>query len=396
MPKRINPQDQWETDFQVPLPGEPRNIGPLEVLFQRLLNRTEKLKNRLGAILGLPWDATPPDTLAGLAGRVRTLENSQGGTTLSTHRTASVLDHPDGSVTSAKLANGAVTLQKLADTAISVNPTPNTIAVRNAQGAVQDGAAGFGVSFLRVGGIYGWSGPNKWLKLLRWSGVATPYKGLNADLYVVRAENFAIGSRLRVMVELDGSGLPLDSLISVSRDYNATVVNAILMQTDDDTYELWVQFAWGRVYISGVVAAGVGNIELCPYGDVSALLRDTPPSAVPGRLYLEWTTATINQTFPGPGHIVAASRNASSGYIRYDNGIQAVWGIANVGNGTWTFPAAFASPPQVQATAETANATPRVITLTGVSTTAVSILRTDLSGNVQPGTVHLYAIGLWK
>ncbi len=104
MPKRINPQDQWETDFLVPLPGEPRNIGPLETLFQRLLNRTERLKNRLGAILGLPWDATPPDTLAGLTGRVRTLENGQGGTTLSAHRSASVLDHPDGSVTAAKLA----------------------------------------------------------------------------------------------------------------------------------------------------------------------------------------------------------------------------------------------------------------------------------------------------
>jgi hypothetical protein len=75
MPKRINPQDQWETDFLVPLPGEPRNIGPLETLFQRLLNRTERLKNRIGAILGLPWDATPPDTIAGLAIRLNTLEN---------------------------------------------------------------------------------------------------------------------------------------------------------------------------------------------------------------------------------------------------------------------------------------------------------------------------------
>ncbi len=75
MPKRINPQDQWETDFLVPLPGEPRNIGPLEALFQRLLNRTERLKNRLAAILGLPWDATPPDTLAGLAARASNLES---------------------------------------------------------------------------------------------------------------------------------------------------------------------------------------------------------------------------------------------------------------------------------------------------------------------------------
>jgi hypothetical protein len=474
MPKRINPQDQWESDFLVPLPGEPRNIGPLEVLFQRLLNRTERLKNRLGAILGLPWDATPPDTLAGLAGRVSTLETNQGGTTLSAHRTAATLDHPDGSVTSAKLASGAVTTakigdgqvttSKLADNAVttpkiadgavttvkladgsvtagkiadgtvgtaeladgavtapkiannavttatiadravtipkianvSADPTPNTLVLRNNQGAVQDAAVGFGRTVLRVGGIYGWSGPNKWLKLVQWSGATVPYRGFSADLYVIRPENVGIGSRLRVYVEFDSSGLPVNPLISLSRDHYATVVNAILMQTDDDTYELWVQFAWGRNYISGVVTTGAGTIGLQPYGDMSALIQDTPPSAVPDGLYLEWATATVGQTFPGPGHIAAASRNASSGYIRYDNGIQVVWGIANVGNGTWTFPAAFSGPPQVQATAETANAVPRVVTLTNISPIAVGILRTDLSGNVQSGTVHLYAVGLWK
>ena len=80
MPRNLTPQDSWETNFEVPLPGEPRNIGPLETLFQRLLNRTERLKGRIGAILGLPWDATPPDTLAGLAGRVSTLEANQDGT----------------------------------------------------------------------------------------------------------------------------------------------------------------------------------------------------------------------------------------------------------------------------------------------------------------------------
>jgi len=104
MPKNLTPEDRWETHFEVPIPGEPRRIGPLEVLFQRLLNRTERLKNRLGAILGLSWDAEPPDTLAGLAGRVSTLESGQGGTTLSAHRSASVLDHPNESVTAEKLA----------------------------------------------------------------------------------------------------------------------------------------------------------------------------------------------------------------------------------------------------------------------------------------------------
>jgi len=119
MPRNLTPEDRWETDFQVPIPGEPRNIGPLEILFQRLLNRTERLKNRLGAILGLPWDATLPDTLTGLAGRVSTLETNQGSTTLSAHRNAATLDHPDGSVTAEKLANGAVTTPKIANQAVT-------------------------------------------------------------------------------------------------------------------------------------------------------------------------------------------------------------------------------------------------------------------------------------
>jgi hypothetical protein len=117
MPKSLTPEDRWETDFQVPLPGEPRNIGPLETLFQRLLNRTERLKSRIAAILGLPWDAEPPDTLAGLAGRVSALEG--GSANLSTHRNAPVLDHPDGSVTGPKIANGAVTTVKLANGAVT-------------------------------------------------------------------------------------------------------------------------------------------------------------------------------------------------------------------------------------------------------------------------------------
>lgn len=124
MPKRLTPQNQWETDFQVPIPGEPRNIGPLELLFQRLLNRTERLKNRIAEILGLPWDATPPDTLSGLHSRVQALEGGQGGVTMFQHRTAPVLDHPDGSVTTSKLADGAVTASKIAPGA-----TPYDIAI---------------------------------------------------------------------------------------------------------------------------------------------------------------------------------------------------------------------------------------------------------------------------
>ena len=121
MPAPIIPQNQWETDFEGPLPGEPGLAGAFRTLIQRILNRTERLKNRLGAILGLPWDATPPDTLTGLAGRVSTLEGDQGGTTLSAHRSAATLDHPDGSVTAAKLSDGAVTTPKIANQAVTAD-----------------------------------------------------------------------------------------------------------------------------------------------------------------------------------------------------------------------------------------------------------------------------------
>jgi hypothetical protein len=331
---------------------------------------------------------------ANLNQRVSSLETSQGGTTLAAHRSASVLDHPDGSVTTTKLANGAVTLQKLAAAAFSTDPTPNTLVLRNAQGAVQSGITEGGQTVLGVNGHYRWIGPNGWLRLAQWTGFTGSFKAIIADLHIVRTEPISLGSRLRVLLERGSGGSFINAAISLSNDHSATVINAALIQTDTDTIELWVKFAWGKVFVWGIVGTGVGSIVLTPYGDVSSLVQDEPPSPVPNGLYLEWATATVAQTFVGPGNIVAASRGTTSGFVRYDNGLQIVWGVVNVGSGSWTFPAAFASTPQVQATAQ--DSAPRLVTITSVSPTAVGINRTDLSGATQSGVVHLHAIGLWK
>jgi hypothetical protein len=364
------------------------------------------------------------------AGRVSTLEVNQGGTTLSAHRSAPVLDHPDGSVTTNKLADnavtapklahnavtaikiadraviaskiaeGAVTLQKLADTAFSANPTPNTLVIRNDQGAVQDGVSIPGSTVQRVNGIYSFQGVNRWLKIAEWTGISGSYKGLFADLYIVRVAEHNLAARIRARLGRSGSGDLLRPMLSLANDYlvsgtNGIVTDAILLETGQGTYELWLNVWLAPIYVTGVVGVfGAGaELVLTPYGDVS--VQDSAPTPVSGGLYLEWATATVEKTLLGPGYIVAASRTPS-GYIRYDNGVQVAWGTITVGNGTWTYPAAFASTPQVQATAQTANGAPRVVTLTDVSITAAGILQTDLSGNVQSGTVHLYAVGLWK
>jgi hypothetical protein len=277
---------------------------------------------------------------------------------------------------------------------IAADPTPNTLVLRNAQGSIRDGATLYHLRVFRVGGLYSWFTSNKWFRLVRWTEISGNYRVAFADLYLHRVHDFGIGSRLRVRVSTDINGALTSPAISVANDHYAIITNAILLQTDANTLELWAYFPWGNVYVTGVVGSGLGDIELTPYGSVTDLVQDDAPTPVSGGLYLEWATATVGQTLLGPGHIVSASRTPTSGYVRYDNGIQIAWATITVGSGTWTFPAAFASTPRVLATAQ--DSAPRLVTLTSVSTTAAGVLRTDLAGNTQSGAVHLWAIGLWK
>jgi len=278
---------------------------------------------------------------------------------------------------------------------IAVDPIPNTLALRNAQGTLEEGAVHGPLKVRKFGGIYQWlTGNNKWVPLVKWNGFSGNWRGLFADLQITRLFEANIGTRLRVKVGTDGTGTFYSPAISIAHDGNAIATNAVLVQTNADTLELWAFIPLSGVYVHGEAGTTIGTIEKTPYGDISDLVQDSPPDPIAGGFRLEWATATTNQTLLGPGYIVAGARNATSGYIRYDNGIQVCWATITVGSGTWTFPAAFASVPHVLATA--LDSAPRLVTITSVSATAAGVLRTNLSGATQSGTVHLWAIGLWK
>ena len=293
MPKRINPQDQWETDFQVPLPGEPRNIGPLETLFQRLLNRTERLKNRLGAILGTAWDATPPDTLAGLAGRVRTLETNQGGTTLSAHRTAPVLDHPDGSVTAEKLAP--------VRNAPTITPSPGDWLLGGL-------ASGIGAGKIPLG-----------------QGNGVPL--LNANGALARADAYLNRGVLSSAVDWD--------TLTTAGTY--AVYPSAFNEESENTPPATYKYGTLLVLASGYSSAVILQIYIPHHTDNAIYFRQ-----LFGSLWSAWSAAGTKYGF-----------NSNGFYIRFADSIQVCWAVG-AGNGpspkTVIYPAAFISPPAVLVT----------------------------------------------
>jgi hypothetical protein len=341
MPKNLTPQDQWETDFQVPIPGEPRNIGPLELLFQRLLNRTERLKGRIAEILGLPWDAAPPDTLSGLHSRVQTLEDAQGGTTLSAHRTAPVLDHPDGSVTAIKLASGAA--------AANMQETDRQWGALN-----WDALTIPGWYRITSGGTRG-------------GGTPPPSPAQEGLLVVMRGAGGAI---TQMFVPKGGA-----YLAPLTRQY------------DGASWSPWA-------------------------GRISALTSSTP--AAGDFLAVDPASgSTYKVPLIGSGGVIEYGSNSNGHYLRFADGAQFCWashlgssyGPVIIGDDpnykhrlkTWTFPAAFISPPVVVHSGDVAGGMVDIFAAHGISNTQCTLEAGQYNtSSVAVMDSRTIAIGRWK
>jgi len=342
MPKNLIPEDRWETDFEVPVPGEPRRIGPLETLFQRLLNRTERLKSRIAAILGLPWDATPPDTLAGLAGRVSSLEAGQGGTTLAAHRAAPTLDHPDGSVTAEKLA-------PVRD-APTITPSPGDWLLGGL-------TSGTGVGKVPIGQASG-------VPLLNDLGALA-----SADAYLSRG---SVTSAVNWNTLTDAGIYEIAS--GAFGTGSANTPPAVIQQ--------------GHLLV--LKTSGATTQVYVPQGsDPGIYWRQRTDS---GDDWSSWATAGV-----------AYGANSNGFYIRFGDGTQICWAAA-VGAGpdpqTVTYPAAFAYPPAVVVTpAEWVPGLISVDSQWGYGTTQQRFRKYGAGGTAYTGLFlqfNYIAIGRWR
>ena len=347
MPKNITPQNQWETDFQVPLPGEPRNIRPLELLFQRLLNRTERLKNRVAEILGLPWDATPPDTLAGLTRRVSALETAQDAI-----RNAPTITPSPGDWLLGGRASG-IGVGKL-----SIGPGVNRIPFHDKDGRGVELKGVRSVAHL-AGEFSTTAGQGRWVRLLKIT-LDGNYQGARGEIWFGRAHDVrSLSSRLgyyvgsRTLPDSEARLALAPGLPASGESATGVITDAAIVQVGDDTYELWVQVYTDSypLQVAWHHQGAVSNASKISYAPLQA---DSLPIPVSGGLTIQWSTLSSSSPSLGWfGRIVQSGSNPNGHYIRYDDGTQICWGT-NAGMGpdpqTIIYPAAFASPPAVVVT----------------------------------------------
>ena len=106
------PDEIWEqSGFLFPRPGSRLRTTPIKSLFQKLLNRDEYIKRVIHRLAGtVNWDDIPPSNIQSLFNQLQSL-SSQSNTinaSLTQHKTAAILDHPDNSVIDSKIGNRTI------------------------------------------------------------------------------------------------------------------------------------------------------------------------------------------------------------------------------------------------------------------------------------------------
>ena len=244
---------------------------------------------------------------------------------------------------------------------------------------------------------------NAWRRVLS-VNIGTPlYRGARGWLYLGRsAEGPASTSVVYFSIGRGGGSVSL--YIGVVPGLNWPQVTDAIIVGDSATglYELWVY----GTSLDSVEYHIVENAVSITYGPWT-----NSTSEPTGAHTLKWSTAPASQTLPY-GYIVAQSLSPTSGYVRWDNGVQVAWARvgsssfgAESGTGTltdpyrrsytWTYPAAFAETPVVQATIETTSAGIAIANVSAAGSTGATVVAKYGASGIG-FTAQLYAVGRWR
>lgn len=245
-----------------------------------------------------------------------------------------------------------------------------------------------------------------WYKVLTVDIGLDAYRGVRGQLYLTRGDGgpHSIGSVTFSINRADTDAGPVALYIGVVPGLTDPAVTDAIIVGDPATglYELWIYGSWLGAVEYHIMDSAV-SLTYGPF---------TRSSSEPtGPHVLKWSTAPLASIL-AYGYIVAQSLSPTSGYVRWDNGVQVAW--ARVGSGlfgaesgtgtltdpyrrsyTWAYPAAFAGAPTVQVAIETAAAGIAIANVRSVGSTSAEVLAKYGASGVA-FTAHLYAVGRWR
>lgn len=245
--------------------------------------------------------------------------------------------------------------------------------------------------------------PGTWKRVLSVNIETANWRGVRGWLYLGRGYNSPISISM-ITFSIDRSYGPVTLYIGVVPGLSGPAVTDAVIVGDSTTgqYELWVYSDW----LNSVEYHIMDTAASITYGPFTE--SGSEPT---GPQVLKWSTAPAWQTL-AYGYIVAQSLSPTGGYVRWDNGVQVAWarvgsssfGSQSGGGGmtdpylrqyVWTYPAAFAEAPTVQATIETSSVGVALANAYNVGSTSATVwAKYGVSGI--GFTAQLYAIGRWR
>jgi hypothetical protein len=305
----------------------------------------------------------------------------------------------------------------------SVDPTPNTVVVRDNLGQI---AEGLSLSTFQIRRYYGYIEDNSPSSSTNWAKIATlnfPASSTNNGASIIfeisrDSDTYSYPTKITVFIDyIDGgtkkAAISLEPIKPFS--YGLFITDVAVVETSPKVIEIWIKVndkSKKVIYSAEVMGS---NLTFNP--TIGAIVYDFNPPITSGTNINErWSTALSPSFLQSSGIVDMYTDipvNEETGYIRYDNGVQVVW--KRLSNITWdvnfytsnyytygftvVFPALFLQSPTVLFSGKLdlgAGVSPANIFVYDVNTSFADIRVRTTSSYADMIYAFIFAIGRWR